>query len=147
HRGEQQPVAFIWVRTVPCRKPGCPAIVPLVRRAWLRKKGLYVAAFPKSIGDGSRLRWEIASGRNASQLGAEDDQQTGAGDATCLVCTTPATTAHVKACATSNRISEVLAAVVVDGMKSKLYLPPDAIKLPSEVELKRLLLTISNEAG
>jgi putative DNA methylase len=147
HRGEQQPVAFIWVRAVPCRKPGCPAIVPLVRQAWLRKKGLYVAAFPKSIGDGSRLRWEIASGRNANQLGAENDEQTGAGDATCLVCTTPATIAHVKECATSNRMSEVLAAVVVDGGKSKLYLPPDAIKLPSEVELDDLLLTISKEAG
>jgi putative DNA methylase len=147
HGGEQRPVAFIWVRSVPCRKPRCPAIVPLVRQAWLRKKGLYVAALPKPIGDGSRLRWEIASGSNANQLGAENDEQTGAGDATCLVCTTPATTTHVKECATSNRMSEVLAAVVVDGGKSKLYLPPEVIVLPSETELERNLSTISKDAG
>lgn len=146
-RGEQQPVAFIWVRTVPCRKPGCPAIVPLVRQAWLRKKELFVAAFPKPIDDGRQIRWEIASGRNANQLGAESDEQTGAGDATCLVCTTPATTAYVKECATSNRMREVLAAVVVDGGKSKLYLPPESITLPSETELERNLSTISKDAG
>jgi len=28
-----EPVSYIWVRTVPCRRPGCPAIVPLVRQA------------------------------------------------------------------------------------------------------------------
>lgn len=147
YRGEQQPVAFIWVRTVPCRKPGCPAIVPLVRQAWLRKKGSYVAALPKPIAGGSGLRWEIASGKDAKQLGAENEGQTGAGDATCVVCTTPATTTHVKECAISKRMREVLAAVVVDGGQSKLYLPPDVTTLPSGDEVDRLLLTLSKEAG
>lgn len=35
---EVDPVAYIWARTVPCRRPGCAAPVPLVRQAWLRKK-------------------------------------------------------------------------------------------------------------
>ena len=33
-----EPVAYIWARTVPCRRPGCDAPVPLVRQTWLRKK-------------------------------------------------------------------------------------------------------------
>ena len=33
-----EPVAYIWARTVPCRRPGCDAPVPLVRQSWLRKK-------------------------------------------------------------------------------------------------------------
>lgn len=40
--GQQcQPVTYIWVRAVPCRKPGCAAIVPMVRQAWLRKKKVH----------------------------------------------------------------------------------------------------------
>ncbi|MGB9629297.1 MAG: REP-associated tyrosine transposase, partial [Thermodesulfobacteriota bacterium] len=38
------PVAYIWTRTVPCKNPGCGAIVPLVRQTWLCKKpGRYIA--------------------------------------------------------------------------------------------------------
>ena len=42
-----EPVAYIWARTVPCRRPGCDAPVPLVRQAWLRKSGGAVAAVPR----------------------------------------------------------------------------------------------------
>ena len=44
--GQVNPVACIWVRTVPCRRPGCTAPVPLVRQAWLRKKRGVVARYP-----------------------------------------------------------------------------------------------------
>ena len=51
---QAEPVAYIWARTVPCRRPGCAAPVPLVRQAWLRKKRGAVAAVPR-IEDGNRL--------------------------------------------------------------------------------------------
>jgi putative DNA methylase len=146
-RAEQDLLAFIWVRAVPCRKPGCPAIVPLVRQAWLRKKGVFVAAMPKPVDGGGRLQWEIASARNVRDLGTDTDEQTGAGDAACLVCTTPITTAHVKECAVSSRMEEILAAVVVDAGKSKLYLPPDVVSVPSSDELEEAAARLSKETG
>ena len=82
-----EPVAYIWARTVPCRRPGCDAPVPLVRQAWLRKKGGAVAAVPR-IENGRDLRWEIVSGSSAKEVSAQE-KQTGAGQAVCIACDTP----------------------------------------------------------
>jgi putative DNA methylase len=42
--GYLTPVAYLWTRTVPCKNPGCGAVVPLVRQTWLCKKpGRYIA--------------------------------------------------------------------------------------------------------
>ena len=55
------PVSYIWARTVPCRRPGCRAPVPLVRQSWLRKRDGAIAAVPR-IEDGDRLRWDSVTG-------------------------------------------------------------------------------------
>ena len=127
-----EPVAYIWARTVPCRRPGCDAPVPLVRQAWLRKKGGVVAAVPR-IENGHSLRWEIVSGRSAKEVGAQE-KQTGAGQAVCVACNTPVPSDYVKEMSKAGRLAESLAAVVVDGGRSKLYLPPNAITLPHDSE-------------
>ena len=120
--GQIDPVASIWVRTVPCRRPGCPAPVPLVRQAWLRRKGGVVAAVPE-IEDGDRLGWRIVSGAAARDVSGQE-AQTGAGQAVCVACHAPAPADHVKEMAVAGRMKESLAAVVVDGQRSKLYLNP-----------------------
>lgn len=126
---ERNPVTYIWARTVPCRKPGCGAIVPLVRQSWLRKKGGTIASVPK-LTSRRELTWEITTGLSSKQVGADSDEQTGAGEATCLTCTTPADPKHVKECAASGLLGEVLVAVAVDGPRSKLYLPPTSTPDP-----------------
>ena len=120
--GQADPVACIWVRTVPCRRPGCTAPVPLVRQAWLRRKGGVVAAVPE-IEDGDRLGWRIVSGAVARDVSGQEEQ-TGAGQAVCVACHAPAPADHVKEMAVAGRMKESLAAVVVDGQRSKLYLNP-----------------------
>ena len=120
--GQIDPVASIWVRTVPCRRPGCTAPVPLVRQAWLRRKGGVVAAVPE-IEDGDRLGWRIVSGAAARDVSGQE-AQTGAGQAVCVACHAPAPADHVKEMAVAGRMKESLAAVVVDGQRSKLYLNP-----------------------
>ena len=120
--GQADPVACIWVRTVPCRRPGCTAPVPLVRQAWLRRKGGVVAAVPE-IEDGDRLGWRIVSGATARDVSGQE-AQTGAGQAVCVACHAPAPADHVKEMAVAGRMKESLAAVVVDGQRSKLYLNP-----------------------
>ena len=140
-----EPVAYIWARTVPCRRPGCRVPVPLVRQAWLRKKRGVVAAVPR-VEDGSKLRWEIMSGRSARDIGAQE-RQTGAGQAVCVSCGTPVSSAYVKEMSIHGQLLESLAAVVVDGGRSKLYLPPQDTVLLDNDECMRRLERLLNETG
>jgi putative DNA methylase len=147
-RKECEPVAYIWVRTVPCRKPGCHAIVPLVRQAWLRKKSVFIASIPKPRDRGKGLEWEIVSGESAGELGVSDSEQTGAGEATCPVCTTGVPSAYVKECGIKKQIGESLAAIVVDGGRSKLYLSPGSlVASPDSANLLQRASEISRSAG
>ncbi len=142
---EIEPVAYIWARTVPCRRPGCDAPVPLVRQAWLRKKNGAVAAVPR-IENGRDLRWDIVSGGSADAV-AEQTEQTGAGQAVCVACDTPVPSDYVKEMSKAGRLAESLAAVVVDGGRSKLYLPPRATVLPDNSECVRRLDRLLDETG
>src|SRR5262249_40032150 len=38
------PIAYLWARTIRCEGPGCGAEVPLVRSAWIAKKGARAVA-------------------------------------------------------------------------------------------------------
>ena len=147
-----EPVAYIWARTVPCRRPGCSAPVPLVRQAWLRKKGRAVAAIPR-IDEHDRLRWDIVSGKNAGDVSAQTEQ-TGAGQAVCVACNTPAPADHVKEMAAAGRMGESLAAVVGTAVRRgkrpkkrypKLYLSPEATTIPSEQEIESRLTRLERE--
>ena len=140
-----EPVAYIWARTVPCRRPGCDAPVPLVRQAWLRKKGGAIAAVPR-IENGCDLQWEVVSGSSVKEVSTQESQ-TGAGQAVCVACNTPAPTDHVKEMALAGRMQESIAAVVVQGPRSKLYLAPQAGMLPPDNQLQALLVALERELG
>ena len=136
-------VACIWARTVPCRRPGCAAPVPLVRQAWLRKKNGAIAAVPR-IEDGNRLCWDIVSGASIREV-SQQEAQTGAGQAVCVACNTPAPGGYVKEMAVLERMDESLAAVAVDGQRSKLYLSPPATTLPDDSECVHRLNALLEE--
>lgn len=145
-RQGSEPVAYIWVRTVPCRRPGCGAVVPLVRQAWLRKKGTRICAVPHAADGGQRIAWKIVTAANSSEQEDDDSEQTGAGESSCLVCTTPVPSKYVKECAVAGKLEETLAAVVVDGGRSKVYLPPDCTAPPAEALVESLMAS-SGAAG
>ena len=149
-----EPVAYVWARTVPCRRPGCAAPVPLVRQAWLRKKGRAVAAVPR-IDDRNRLRWDIVSGKDAREVAA-DTEQTGSGQAVCVACNTPAPADHVKEMAAAGRMGESLAAIVGTASRSgarkkkrasKLYLRPDVASAPLAAGIAERLDRLLTETG
>lgn len=124
-----EPVSYIWVRTVPCRRPGCAAPVPLVRQSWLRKKKGAIASVPR-IEDGSRLCWDIVAGASARDV-SKHTEQTGSGQAVCVACNTPAPADHVKEMAIAGRMGESLAAIAIlspkkpkNKRRSKIYLSP-----------------------
>jgi len=147
------PVAYIWVRTVPCRRPGCPASVPLVRQSWLRRKGGAIAAVPRIEG-GNRLRWDIVSGSSAKAV-SQHIEQTGSGQAVCVACNTPAPADHVKEMAVAGRMGESLAAVVAalppkkpKGKKQhKVFLGPDSTRSLDDGALNRRLEDLLAESS
>lgn len=142
---QAEPIAYIWARTVPCRRPGCNSPVPLVRQAWLRKRNGFVAAIPKIDGN-SQLCWEIVSGGSAAEASAKA-KQTGAGQSACVACNTPVPSNYVKEMSKAGLLSQSLAAIVVDGGRSKLYLPPTASIFPDVEEYSRRLDTLLYETG
>ena len=147
------PVAYIWARTVPCRRPGCDAPVPLVRQSWLRKKNGAIAAVP-GISDGNRLRWDIVSG-DSPQAVAQQTEQTGSGQAVCVSCNTPAPSNYVKEMAVAGRMGESLAAVVAAlppkkprGKKQqKIYLGPSSIHPLDDNACRRRLENLLAESN
>ena len=82
-----------------------------------------------------------------SRMLARKEKQTGAGQAVCIACDTSAPTDHVKEMALAGGMQESLTAVVVQGARSKLYLPPQAGTLPSDDHLLYRLATLEEELG
>ncbi len=88
-------VAYIWVRTVPCRNPQCRSTVPLVRQAWLRKKGGVVSAVP-TLKNGTTLAWEIVVEDRTHRIVRTRKLEQVA--RCCLACPTPVPASYVKMC-------------------------------------------------
>ena len=143
---QADPVSYIWARTVPCRRPGCRAPVPLVRQSRLRKKSVALSAVPR-IKNGDRLCWDIGTLIQA--------KQTGSGQAVCVACNTPAHAEYVKEMAVAGKMGESLAAIVAalppktpGGKKrKKVYLPPETALATSVQDLEKRLARLESDLG
>ncbi len=113
-------IAWIWARTVTCPNPACRATMPLVRSFWLsKKKGK--EAWVRPIVESDSLRFEIGHGPSGPPIEGTVSR-TGA---TCLVCNTPVPLAHAREEGKGGRMGAQLIAIVAEGDRQRLYLPPD----------------------
>jgi putative DNA methylase len=113
-------IAWIWARTVTCPNPACRATMPLVRSFWLgKKKGK--EAWVRPVVEGSAVRFEIGHGPSGPPIEGTVSR-TGA---TCLVCTTPVPLAHIRAEGKAGRMGAQLMAIVAEGNRERIYLPPN----------------------
>jgi putative DNA methylase len=113
-------IAWIWARTVACPNPACRATMPLVRSFWLSKrKGK--EAWIRPVIERSSIRFEIGHGSSGPAVEGTVSR-TGA---TCLVCNTPVPLAHVRAEGKAGRMGKRLVAIVAEGDRQRVYLPPD----------------------
>lgn len=111
-------IAWLWARTVTCPNPACGATMPLVRSFWLgKKKGK--EAWVQPVVEGKRVRFEIRH----DPSGPPDGTVTRRG-ATCLVCGSPVPLAHVRAEGKAGRMGAQLMAIVAEGDRRRVYLPP-----------------------
>lgn len=121
--GEQVTViAWIWTRTVTCSNPACRATMPLVRSFWLNKKA-GKQSWVRPIVEGRSIRFEIGHG----PPGPPVEGTVGRVGATCLVCNTPVPLDHIRAEGKARRMGTQLMAIVAEGERERLYLPPDPV--------------------
>jgi putative DNA methylase len=132
--GTQAPViAWIWARTVTCPNPACGIETPLVRSWWLgKKKGKEAYAIPSVVTDpslpaGQRVKFEI--GHDVERIPQNADQGTvGRTGATCVSasCEAPIKLAYIRDQGRAKRLGTQLMAIVAEGSRRRIYLPPTA---------------------
>nr|WP_241741766.1 DUF1156 domain-containing protein [Microbacterium yannicii] len=116
-------IAWIWARTVSCPNPACGIEMPLVRSWWLgKKKGKEAYIVPRVI-DG-RVDYSIGHDPVGGPLGAQQGTVSRTG-AICIGCASPVDLAYIRLEGRAKRIGERLVAVVTEGNRARVYLPPD----------------------
>ena len=115
---ERTIIAWIWTRTVKCPNPGCGSTMPLVKSfALSTKKGKRTWVEP--VVQGNNYTFKINTGQLDIPKGTVN--RTGA---RCICCDTPVPFKHIRSEGKANRITARMMAIVVEGKRSRIYLPP-----------------------
>lgn len=123
-------VAWIWARTVSCPNPACGIEMPLVRSWWLSKrKGKEAYVVSNVVNDASKpsgRRIEFMIGHDPAGAPAKDADGTmhGRGKAGCLACESAVPAEYIKEEGVAGRMGAVLLAIVAEGARRRIYLPP-----------------------
>jgi len=149
------PLAYLWTRTVPCKK--CGAIVALHRQTWLRKKkGGFVAIRPVTGPEEKRLHYQLLESKTdkaeeaIAAWGFDPTDLSHGGETECPFCQTTVTSEHLKDSSKSGRLGRQLVAIVAEreGERGKVYLPVRTIaEEPDEAKVDRRLAALMNETG
>jgi len=118
--GEATVIAWLWARTVNCPNPACGAKMPLVRSFWLSTKpGKKTWVEPIVDRAAKSVRFEVRTGQGEPPGGTVNRQ-----GAACIVCSTTVPFDHVRAEGKAGHMSVQLMAVVAEGQRRRIYLPP-----------------------
>lgn len=115
-------IAWIWARTVRCPNPRCRIQMPLVRSWWLGKKKGKEAYVVPSVRDG-RVQFSIGHDPKLAPTSGTDGTVDRAG-ATCIACGTAVDREHIKAEGMAGHMGAQLTAIVAEGNRRRIYLPP-----------------------
>ena len=118
-------IAWLWARTVKCPNPACGAMMPLIKSFSLSTKSGRKAWVEPQVDDSKnppRIRFVIKAGQGLPP----DPPKVGRGAKfQCLACGQVAPDSHVKAEGMAGRMDVQLMAMVAEGTKGRIYLPPD----------------------
>ncbi len=112
-------IAWLWARTVTCPNPACDATMPLVRSFWLgKKKGK--EAWVEPIVEDKAVRFAIGHGKDGPPIEGTVSRS----GAICIVCESPVPFKHIRAEGQAGRMDTQLMAIVAEGDRRRVYLPP-----------------------
>ena len=118
--GEAAVIAWIWARTVKSPNPAWDGPMPLVRSfALSTRKGRETWVQPVVDREGRRIRFEVRTGPGCP------DGTVGRTGAVCLATGTPVPLRHIRAEGKAGRMGAQLMAIVAEGPRGRVYLPPD----------------------
>ena len=122
--GEATVIAWLWARTVQCPNPACGARMPLVRSFALSTKPGKAAWVEPQV-DRSQQPPAIGFAVRTGQGTVPEAPKLGRGaNFTCLACGTLATDPYVKSEGMAGRMGTQMMAVVAEGSRERIYLPP-----------------------
>ncbi len=117
-------IAWIWARTVKCPNPACNCEMPLVRSFALSTKtgnSHYINPVVNRSRNSTQIQYEIKSDKGKPPEGTVSRK-----GARCLACNSPVGLDYVRSEGKSKRIGAKLIAIVAEGERGRIYLPPDA---------------------
>ena len=113
-------VAWLWARTIPCINPACGLQMPLMKTFQLsRKKGHEHWIKPVVDRESNTISWVVQT--NTEGVPKPTVRRT---DAYCFACGTAVKLPYVREQAKAGKIGEILTAIVAEGNRQKLFLPP-----------------------
>lgn len=118
---EHKVIAWIWARTVRNPNPANPIEVPIAATWWLSKKKGKEAYVVPTVVDG-RVEYAIRTDANGPK-GDKDGTRVGRG-AVSIADGTPISADYIKSEGSAGRLGAHLIAVVAEGERRRLYLPP-----------------------
>lgn len=114
-------VAWLWARTVPCPNPACGLQMPLMRTFQIsKKKGNEHWTKPIIDRESNTLSFAVQT----HDEGVPKDGTANKNGAFCIACGTAVKLAYVREQGKAGKMSEIMAAVVAEGDRRKLYLSP-----------------------
>jgi putative DNA methylase len=118
--GEATVIAWIWARTVKSPNPAWDGPMPLVRSfALSTKQGKETWVQPIVDREHRRIRFEIRTGPGCPE------GTVGRNGAVCLATGTPVPLSYIRAEGKSGRMGAQLMAIVAEGPRGRIYLPPN----------------------
>ncbi len=120
-------IAWLWARTVESSNPayrGCQ--VPLVSSFWLSTKP-GKEAWIEPVIDGKSYRFEVRTGNPADKAAVDVGTKLGRGaNFRCVLSQSPLSPDYIKSEGMAGRLGARLMAIVCDGERGRVYLPPIA---------------------
>ncbi|GEM88445.1 DUF1156 domain-containing protein [Meiothermus granaticius] len=116
-------IAWLWARTVRCPNPACGCQMPLVR-SWVLSskpgKEHHVEPQIDRSTQPPRVRYAIKRGKNAP----EPPKTARGANFKCIACNQPVPGSYIKAEGVAGRMGAQMMAIVAEGNRERVYLPP-----------------------
>ena len=132
--GNEMPVlAWLWARTVVCSNPACNKETPLLSSCTLSgKKGRERYLHP--VVDSGRLSFKVSDSPPKGRADAKKGYKRGmSGIFECAFCGTVTTRDYVAEQAMKRGLGKIQTAVVAEGRRSRVYLPPEMSLVPENL--------------